>query len=167
MLLLFSSSFKKSLSENCLHNSLSPSLRQPIASTAPASPVCWREGRIRLPHSFCDIVSCIGQRLGPSSRLCSKPYSMAVRHGHLTLNSDFKRRIDASGNKCLRRIMGYRWYDSSNRRLLRETDSRPITCTVRERQLRLYGHVARYPKVDPAHQAVSVRDNPVWRTSKE
>ena len=26
-----------------------------------------------------------------------------------TLNSDLKRRIDAFGNKCLRRIMGYRW----------------------------------------------------------
>ena len=81
-----------------------------------------------------------------------------------TLNSDLKRRIDAFGNKCLRRIMGYRWYDYvSNQRLLRETDSRPITCIVRERQLRLYGHVARYPEVDPAHRVVSVRDNPVWR----
>ena len=81
-----------------------------------------------------------------------------------TLNSDLKRRIDAFGNKCLRRIMGYRWFDFvSNQRLLRETDSRPITCIVRERQLRLYGHVARYPEVDPAHRVVSERDNPVWR----
>ncbi len=51
----------------------------------------------------------------------------------------------------------------SNRRLLRETDSRPITCIVCERQLRLYGHVAHYPEVDPAHQVISVRGNPVWR----
>ncbi len=81
-----------------------------------------------------------------------------------TLNSDLKRRIDAFGNKCLRRIMGNRWYDFvSNRRLLRETDSRPITCIVRERKLRLYGHVARYSEVDRAHWVVSVRDNPVWR----
>ncbi|KAG0697185.1 Tetratricopeptide repeat protein 17 [Chionoecetes opilio] len=28
-----------------------------------------------------------------------------------TLNSDLKRRIDAFGNKCLRRIIGYRWDD--------------------------------------------------------
>lgn len=81
-----------------------------------------------------------------------------------TLSSDLKRRIDAFGNKCLRRVMGYRWFDFvSNQRLLRETDSRPITCIVRQRQLRLYGHVARYPEVDPAHRVVSVRDNPVWR----
>ncbi len=61
---------------------------------------------------------------------------------------DLKRRFDDFDNECLRRIMGYRWFDFvSNRRLLRETDSRPIICTVRERQLRLYGHVARYSKV--------------------
>ena len=81
-----------------------------------------------------------------------------------TLNSDLERRIDAFGNRCLRRIMGYRWYDFvSNQRLLRETDSTPITWTVRQRQLRLYGHVARYPEADPAHRVVSVRDNPEWR----
>ncbi len=52
---------------------------------------------------------------------------------------------------------GYRWDDFvSNQRLLRETDSRPITYIVRQRQLRLYGHVARYPYVDPAHRVVSV-----------
>ena len=28
-----------------------------------------------------------------------------------TLNTDLKRRIDVFGNKCLRRIMGYRWND--------------------------------------------------------
>ncbi len=43
------------------------------------------------------------------------------------------------------------------------SDSRPITCIVRERQLRLYGHVACYQEVDPAHRVVSVRDNPVWK----
>ena len=81
-----------------------------------------------------------------------------------TLNSDLKRRIDAFGNKCLRRIMGYRWNDFvSNQRLLRETESRPITSIVCQRQLRLYGHVARYPEADPAHRVVSVRDNPAWR----
>ena len=81
-----------------------------------------------------------------------------------TLNSDLKRRINAFGNKCLRRIMGYRWNDFvSNQRLLDETESSLITCIVRERQLKLYGHVARYPEVDPAHRVVSVRDNPEWR----
>ncbi len=60
--------------------------------------------------------------------------------------------------------MEHPWYDFvSNRRLLCETDSRPFTCIVRERQLRLYEYVARYPELDPAHRVLSVRDNPVWR----
>ncbi len=54
----------------------------------------------------------------------------------------------------------------SNQHLLRETDSRPITCIVRQRQLRLYDHVERYPYVDPAHQVVSVGDHPDWRTPR-
>ncbi len=51
----------------------------------------------------------------------------------------------------------------SYERLLHETDSRPITCIVSQRQLRLYGHVARYPYVDHAHRVVSVGDHPEWR----
>ena len=51
----------------------------------------------------------------------------------------------------------------SNQRLFHETDSRPITSIVRQRQLRLYGHVARYPEADPACWVVSVRDSPTWR----
>ena len=35
------------------------------------------------------------------------------------------------------------------KRLLRETDSRPITSSVHQRQLWLYGHVARYLEADP------------------
>ena len=81
-----------------------------------------------------------------------------------TLNSDLERRLNVFGTKCLRRIMGYRWNDFvSNQRLLHETDSRPVISIVRERQLRLYGHVARLPDIDPAHRVLSVRDNPVWR----
>ncbi len=56
------------------------------------------------------------------------------------------------------------WNDFvSNQRLLHETESRPVTSIVRESQLRLYGHVARLPDVDPAHRVLSVRDNPRWR----
>ena len=80
-----------------------------------------------------------------------------------TLNADLKRRIDAFGTRCLRRIMGYRWDDFvSNQRLLRETESRPITSIVRQRQLRLYGHVARFPEADPAYQVLFVPNNPEW-----
>ena len=38
-----------------------------------------------------------------------------------------------------------------------------VTCIVRERQLRLYGHVARFPEADPAHQILSARESREWR----
>ena len=60
--------------------------------------------------------------------------------------------------------MGYSWNDFvSNQRLPRETESRPITTIVCQRQLRLYGHVARYPEADPACRFVSEMDNLGWR----
>ena len=81
-----------------------------------------------------------------------------------TLHGDLERRLNVFGTRSLRRIMGYRWDDFvSNERLLQETAMRPITSIVRERQLRLYGHVARLPDVDPAHRVLSVGDNPEWR----
>ena len=81
-----------------------------------------------------------------------------------TLTGDLKRRINSFGTKCLRRIMGYTWRDRvSNQRILHDTDSRPITNQIQERQLRLYGHVARLPEDDPAHGVISARDNPEWR----
>ncbi len=53
----------------------------------------------------------------------------------------------------------------SNQRLLCETDSTFITCTVRQRQLWLYRHLASYPEADPSYRVVSVRDNSKsWRT---
>ena len=38
-----------------------------------------------------------------------------------------------------------------------------VTCVVRERQLQLYGHVARFPDADPAHQILSAREPCEWR----
>ena len=56
--------------------------------------------------------------------------------------------------------MWYRWNDFvSNQRLLRETESRPITSIVRQCQLWLYGHVVRYQEADPASRVVSEKDN--------
>ena len=39
-----------------------------------------------------------------------------------------------------------------------------VTCVVRERQLQLYGHVARFPDADPVHQILSAREPREWRT---
>ena len=76
------------------------------------------------------------------------------------LTFDLKREIDVFGNKCLHSIMGYHWNDFvSNQRLLRETESRPITSIVYQCQLRLYGYVAHYPEADPASRVISERDN--------
>ena len=47
--------------------------------------------------------------------------------------------------------------------VFRETDSSPVASIVRQRDLRLYGHVARYPEADPAYQVFSEMDNPAWR----
>uniref|UniRef100_A0A8C4Q8Q3 Uncharacterized protein n=1 Tax=Eptatretus burgeri TaxID=7764 RepID=A0A8C4Q8Q3_EPTBU len=59
-----------------------------------------------------------------------------------TLTKDLRRRLNSFGTRSLRRILGYHWSDFvSNERLLRETRMRFVTCIVRERQLRLYGHV--------------------------
>ena len=46
---------------------------------------------------------------------------------------------------------------------VRESWMRPITCMIRERQMRLYGHVARFPVSDPAGRILSARE-PAGRT---
>ena len=38
-----------------------------------------------------------------------------------------------------------------------------VTCIVRERQLRLYGHVARFPDADSVQQILSARESREWR----
>ena len=81
-----------------------------------------------------------------------------------TLSKALKRRINAFGTRCLRRVMGYTWRDRvSNEVLLRETDSRYLVRQIQERQLRLYGHVARLPADDPAHGVIAAANNPEWR----
>ena len=81
-----------------------------------------------------------------------------------TLTRAPRRKLNSFGPTSLRRILGYRWSDfASNERLLRETEMRFVTCIVRERQLRLYGHVVRFPDADPAHQIHSAREPREWR----
>ena len=80
-----------------------------------------------------------------------------------TLAMDLRRRLNYFGARSLRRILGCRWSDFvSNERLLSEAQMRFVTCIVRERQLRLYGHVARFPDADPAHQIISARESHEW-----
>ena len=85
-----------------------------------------------------------------------------------TLTRDLRWRFNSFGTRSLRRILGYRWSDFvSNERLLREIQMSFVTCIVRERQLRLHGHVARFPDADPAHQILSARESREWRRPME
>ena len=80
-----------------------------------------------------------------------------------TLTAELRRRLNSFGTMSLRRILGYRWHDyKSNDLVLREAGLRQVTCIVRERQLRLYGHVARHPAEDPVHWILSYRDPSGW-----
>ena len=80
-----------------------------------------------------------------------------------TLTKDLRWRLNSFGTRSLRRILGYRWSDFVSERLLRETQMRFVTCIVREHQLRLCGHVARFPDADPARQILSAREPREWR----
>ncbi|XP_069995970.1 uncharacterized protein [Penaeus vannamei] len=85
-----------------------------------------------------------------------------------TLSCALESRLDSFCNRSLRWIIGHCWRDYvSNQRLHRETGTRPVTWTIRDRQLRVYGHLTRFPQDDPAHQVVSVRDNPGWRRPRK
>ena len=44
-----------------------------------------------------------------------------------------------------------------------DTQMRFVTCMVPEHQLRLYGHVARFPDADPTDQILSAREPHEWR----
>ena len=66
----------------------------------------------------------------------------------------------------LRRILGYRWYIMSNDLVLRGAGLRQVTCIVRERQLRLYGHVARLPADDNVHRILPCRFPSRWTTPR-
>ena len=80
-----------------------------------------------------------------------------------TLTRDLRRGLNSFGTRSLWRILRYRWSDFvSSERLLRETQMRFITCIICERQLRLSGHVARFPDADPAHKILSAREPREW-----
>ena len=80
------------------------------------------------------------------------------------LTNDLRWRFSSLGTKSLQRILGYRWSDFvSIEQFLRETQMRFVTCIVRECQLWLYEHVARFLEADPAHQILSAREPREWK----
>ena len=76
-----------------------------------------------------------------------------------TLTRDLRRRLNYFGTRILGRILGNRWSDFvTNKRLLRETQLRFVTCIVHERQLQRCEHVVHFPGTDPAHQILPARE---------
>ncbi|KAI8482551.1 hypothetical protein Bbelb_396990 [Branchiostoma belcheri] len=69
-----------------------------------------------------------------------------------TLTSTQERHLDAFDAKCLRRILGIRWYDRvTNIALRRSTNQPPVSQKIRAARLRLFGHLARSsPPSEPA-----------------
>ena len=84
-----------------------------------------------------------------------------------TLTNDLNHRLDSLGTSSLRRILGYRWTDfMSNDRLLEETSMKNISELIFERQMSMFGHVARISSDDPAHRILSC-GNPVgWKRGR-
>ncbi len=74
-------------------------------------------------------------------------------------------RLNSFSTRALRRIMGYRWDNFvPNERLLHETGiGHQVTCMIRKRQLRLFGHVARFPESDPVRRVIPKEVSRDWR----
>ena len=80
-----------------------------------------------------------------------------------TLTADLRRRLDSFATTSLRRILGYHWQARvSNQEVLSRAGMSRVTCLIREDQLRLYGHVVRFPMDDPAHRILNAKDSVEW-----
>ena len=139
-----------------------------ISSVIPPSTSCEQEVNRRLGRAWSAMNSLDGGQY-----LCKKTKVRVFRSLVLfllyscetwILTGELRGRLNSFGTMSLRRILGYRWHDyMSNDQVLREAGLRQVTCIVRERQLRLYGHVTvRLPAEDPAHLILSCRDSWGW-----
>ncbi|KAI8515567.1 hypothetical protein Bbelb_063800 [Branchiostoma belcheri] len=69
---------------------------------------------------------------------------IVVRIEAWTLTATEERHLDTFDQKCLRRILGYRWYDFvSNTTVRQRTGQPPVSFKIRQARLRLFGHIAR------------------------
>ena len=80
-----------------------------------------------------------------------------------TLTDRLKKRLNSFVTISLRRIFKYTWSDFvPNEVILRRAGMGKATCLIRERQLRFYGHLARFPPDDPTHRILSAEDPSDW-----
>ena len=76
-----------------------------------------------------------------------------------TLKDRLASRLDSFATTSLRRIFGYRWVDRvTNQSVLKRAKMGMVTCWIRERQLRFFGHVARFPDYEPAYRILTAKD---------
>ena len=81
-----------------------------------------------------------------------------------TLTGGLKRRLNTFVCNSLRRIFGIRWQDHvSNQRVLELAGMSCVTCQIRLRQLRSFGHVMRFPPTDPANKILCAGDPKGWK----
>ncbi|KAI8518904.1 hypothetical protein Bbelb_021610 [Branchiostoma belcheri] len=69
-----------------------------------------------------------------------------------TLTATHELRVNAFDTRCLRRLLGIRWFDRVSNATLRDiTKQPPLTSKIRLARLRLFGHIARaVPLLEPA-----------------
>ena len=80
-----------------------------------------------------------------------------------TLTDRLTKRLNSFVTISLRRIFKYTWSDFvPNEVILRRAGMGKATCLIRERQLRFYGHLVRFPLDDPTHRILSVEDPSDW-----
>ena len=80
-----------------------------------------------------------------------------------TLTEGLKRRLNTFVCNSLRRIFGIRWQDHvSNQKVLELAGMSCVTCQIRLRQLRSFGHVMRFPPTDPANKILCAGEPKGW-----
>ena len=77
-----------------------------------------------------------------------------------TLLSADVRTLDAFHHKCLRQLLGIRWYDRvRNDEVLQRTGLTLLSHLVSRRRISVFGHVARLDDVTPANMALQLHIN--------
>ena len=67
---------------------------------------------------------------------------MDLKHGRLP--SSEEKRLDVFDNRCLRRILGIKWFHRARNTTVREkTGQTPVSLLLKTKRLRWFGHVSR------------------------
>ena len=135
-----------------------------------ARPPLWTQSnRSFLPHGA-PLETCVRQQLYQLIRNAAR---LINRRNEKPSITRYRNNIGSPGSlntswRILKvDLAPHRWHDyKSNDLVLREAGLRQVTCIVRERQLRLYGHVARLHAEDPAHRILSCQDPRGWSMSR-